>query len=621
MPDDMSQSPLADHEAPVALFHWRACVYGAHMKRMLDRFDAVRTRRRAARRFSRLRRLALFVQPGPVPARFVRFPRPIDVPDLARGQKLREGCYPFAGQDLPIPELDLWAIELPETAAHGPHRFDWLEDLAASGPPGYGLMRRWLGDWIARFGDGKGPGWDPASTGARLAFWLAHAPQFLRGAPEAWEEPFRAAAARHGAFLERGWRLAPPGRDRLDALIGLLFAGIALEDREPWVMEAQAGIAALAPELIAEDGGVADRAPQTLAACFTLLVWAEMALRDHGLEPDPPHRAAIERAGRAVRALRLGDGGLARFHGGHGGRPGRLNQALAEARISVQNQDDAMGFARLHAGRTRLIMDCAPPPTGPGSENAHASTLAFEMSSGLRPLIVGSGAGRLFGARWSQAARESACHSMLVVEERSIAEIEDRPALVRAFGPILRPAFGQTSPPPGIVHRSGGGICARHGGYAARFGLTSERELTLSPDGAKLSGEERLYAADATAHRRYDRAVQELGRPLRFALHFHLHPDVRLRREGTRMLLELPRGEIWGLRAHGGDMQIGDGVYLDLPHLPPRTTKQLVLRGTVAHGVAVVSWALTRMMLPRAASDVPRTDQTPHPNAKEEALP
>ena len=36
---------------------------------------------------------------------------------------------------------------------------------------------------------------------------------------------------------------------------------------------------------------------------------------------------------------------------------------------------------------------------------------------------------------------------------------------------------------------------ASHDGYVRRFGLVHERRLTLSPDGAALSGEDRLYAA------------------------------------------------------------------------------------------------------------------------------
>ena len=43
-----------------------------------------------------------------------------------------------------------------------------------------------------------------------------------------------------------------------------------------------------------------------------------------------PHLQAIVRAVPMLRPLRLGDGGLGRFHGGGAGSAQRIDQALAE---------------------------------------------------------------------------------------------------------------------------------------------------------------------------------------------------------------------------------------------------------------------------------------------------
>jgi len=69
---------------------------------------------------------------------------------------------------------------------------------------------------------------------------------------------------------------------------------------------------------------------------FVLLVWAARVLEEADKKPDPRHLAAMERIAPTLRTLRLGDGSLARFHGGGRGIEGQLDQALAESGIRAQ---------------------------------------------------------------------------------------------------------------------------------------------------------------------------------------------------------------------------------------------------------------------------------------------
>ena len=84
--------------------------------------------------------------------------------------------------------------------------------------------------------------------------------------------------------------------------------------------------------------------------------------------------AAIERIAPTLRTLRHTDGGLARFHGGGRGAEGWLDHALSTSKIKTRQPDGlSMGYARLSAGRTSVIIDASAPPGGPASVNAHAS--------------------------------------------------------------------------------------------------------------------------------------------------------------------------------------------------------------------------------------------------------
>ncbi len=159
---------------------------------------------------------------------------------------------------------------------------------------------------------------------------------------------------------------------------------------------------------------------------FTLLTWVSAALGESGQEPPAEHLAAIERIAPTLRALRHADGGLARFHGGGRGLEGRLDHALATSGVrGMAHPGLSMGFSRLTGGRSTLVMDGAVPPTGRASENAHASTLAFELTSGRRPLIVNCGTGAQFGEEWRKAGRATPSHSTLGLKGISSSRLDD----------------------------------------------------------------------------------------------------------------------------------------------------------------------------------------------------
>ena len=85
-----------------------------------------------------------------------------------------------------------------------------------------------------------------------------------------------------------------------------------------------------------------------------------------------------------------------------------------------------MGFARLSAGGSSVLIDAGALPQGRASINAHASSLAFELTSGCHPVIVNCGSGRRFGEDWRRIGRGTASHSTLVIEDFVSAELGPR---------------------------------------------------------------------------------------------------------------------------------------------------------------------------------------------------
>ena len=535
---------------------------------------------------------ALRAQPA---SGFVSQPEPRTIGLYARGRQLIAGNVLFGGQLVELKGASLWDIAQPDPGqTDDVHGFVWLDDLAAVGD-GQARARAqgWLWDWIERFGKGKGPGWSPDLTGRRLIRWINHALFLLSGRDKAHSDAYFAQITAQTVFLSWRWKQAAPGLPRFEALVGLVIAGLALTGMQRLVAPAVAALAAECGREVDRQGGIPTRNPEELLEVFTLLTWAEKALSEAGQKVPEPLVVAVERMAPTLRSLRHSDGGLARFHSGGRGMEGRLEQALAVAGVkpgAMGGQGLAMGFARLQGGRTSVIIDAAPPPEGRAGGAAHASTLAFELTSGRRPLIVSCGSGAPFGPEWRLAGRATPSHSTLALEGFSSSRFKPGSEILsdRAKVHHLRLGAGEGGP----------FFSASHDGWALTHGLSHLRTLTLSSDGRRLIGQDDLIAVTPAQKARFERLMTE-GRlsGVGFALRFHLHPDAdaTLDLGGSAVSIALKSGEIWVFRhSSAAQLSLEPSVYLQKGRLKPRPARQIVLSGRAMTFETPLGWTLAK---------------------------
>ena len=137
---------------------------------------------------------------------------------------------------------------------------------------------------------------------------------------------------------------------------------------------------------------------------------------------------------------------------------------------------------------------------------AHAATLAFELTSNRRPLIVSCGDGRSFGPEWHRASRATASHSTLALDGYSSSR----------FGTPGGRRLELTDGPRhvGLEFRHtpyARAVALSHDGYGESHGLEHLRYLDLSKDGRVLSGEDMLIATGRAAQKRFDEVRARLG--------------------------------------------------------------------------------------------------------------
>ncbi len=524
---------------------------------------------------------------------FVSQPEPRSLGTYARGKQIMSGNIHLGGTLIEAPGVCLWDIPAPDpdfsADAQG---FAWLEDLAAyDTAEARRQAQAWTAAWISRFGKGRGPGWSPDLTGRRIIRWVHNATFLLAGCSKAETEAFYASLAHQSAFLARRWKAAGPGRPRIEALTGLVYAGLSLVGFQGLIAPSAAALAQACQNEVDDEGGIATRNPQELLEVLTLLNWAASALTDAGMAVPKDLYSAITRIAPGLRTLRHADGGLARFHGGDRGEEGRLDQALAASGVRRGMPPQmAVGLARLAGGRAAVIRDGAAPPGNRAGAEAQASAGAWELTSGRRPLIVSCGAGSGFDQSWRLAARATQSHSVLAMAGQSSSSFGKTGFALNRIASVSE---------ANVIHGTDGtDATVAHDGWLASHGLTTRRILTLSHDGRRLSGVDALTADTPDAQRAFqDLMMATAMEGAAFAVHFHLHPDVdaTLDMAGTAVSLALRSGEIWILR-HSGPLTVAlePSFYLEKSRLNPRPCKQVVLRGHARSFDTRIGWTLAK---------------------------
>lgn len=557
------------------------------------------------------------LRPGRMAPR--RPPDPFPAGDVARAQEMLK--RDAKGGSGGVGEAGFWTVVAPPGAFEAARQgFDWLEDLAALGTPrAREAARARTAHWLATQGGGGGAGWTLPLATLRLGRLMAAADWLAAPGGALGPAPLARAFAIHVRFAQARLSVLAPDAGGLAIAARLVACASGLDGGHELRTRAQRRLELAAERVIAADGSVADRCPETLATLFVDLAWASRALASAGLDPLPGHAAAIVRAAPVLRALRHGDGSLPRFHGGGAGVPARIDAALvASAERPGPAPARPMGYAVLRRGRTSLVADAAPPPGGAAVLTAHASALAIEVQVGRAPVLVNCGAAGRFGPDWHRAVRATASHSTLSLAgpEEAAAAAGLAPARPRGAAALLRdPARDvkadlQADGPDAWLSMA-------HDGFAARFGLIHARRIDLTLDGGQITGEDLLTPVPPAMRSRDRRAVPPTVRQ-RFDLRFHLHPSIAAAKEagGSRIVLRLPGGDRWTFRAGAGvTMRLDPSIYLENTRAEPVQTLQIVLEGLTRQGITTVTWRLARdaespafrRMAPR---DVPEAETT-----------
>ncbi len=522
------------------------------------------------------------------PDRLLIAPQDIRTADPTLAADIYAGYFAFGGKIVNTHGRSPFELEPPSVSwARALAGFSWLRHLRAADTALARANARVLVDDFLALADRprRGPAFEPLVVARRLIAWLSQSPIILDGADHHFYRRFMRGIGRARDALQGAIAGGLDGEPRLVAAIALVELGLCAEGAGNLYLRANRLLAEELERQILPDGGHVCRNPMTSIDLLLDLLPLRQVYAARGFEVPAPLLNAVDRMIPMLRLFRHGDGSLALFNGMGVTPPEQLATVLAYDDLRALPLVNAphSGYQRIEARDTIVLVDAGRPPPRAFSSQAHAGCASFELSVGQQRLVVNCGAPDPNRAGAREAARVTAAHSTLVIDDTSTCRFASRTGFGKWLGDeiVFGPQDVQAERHEGIAATE---IIVAHDGYVATFGLVHERRLVMRKDGLRLDGFDRLVAATGPEGAR---AME----PRPFAVRFHIHPSVRVKRvrDGRAALCVLADGRRWLFETEAGTAEIEESIFFASPD-GPRPCAQIAVHG--ATGVDVeVAWS------------------------------
>jgi uncharacterized heparinase superfamily protein len=528
-------------------------------------------------------------------------PHDLRTADATRAAEIYAGRFVFAGKIVTCHGRSIFDLEPPsedwEVALLG---FGWLRHLrAADTALTRANARALVDDWMSN-PTRKRPLERRADVLARRVIsLLSQAPLVLGDSDGKFYRRYLRGLTREIRYLRYAMIDIGDGVPKLQVLLALSYASLCLANQAKHVRSASRKLSDELQRQILPDGGHISRNPGALVELLSDLLPLRQTFAARNIAPPPALLNAIDRMMPMLRFFRHGDGSFALFNG--------MSSAPNDLVATLLAYDDThgapmanmphTGYQRIDASAMTLIMDTGVPPPPSVSQDAHAGSLSFELSSGPSRIVINCGMPATGRDNWRSFARGTAAHSTLTYHETSSCQFVEFSAMKRLLqgapivsGPSNVESYREAVP-------NGELLTTSHDGYLARFGVIHRRVLMAAADGSRLDGEDTLTPAPGGKIK---------GNEGDFALRFHLHPSVKASRlsDARGVMLVLPNRDVWTFEALDDKVDLEDSVFL-AGNDGPRRTAQIVIRQDSRHASSI-RWSFIRSATSAAQTNARR---------------
>ena len=531
---------------------------------------------------------------------FVKNPKKLSVPikgikdgKPSLGKKLSEGHFIFGGVELDFDKIGPWLIDVPskevEISLHG---FFWLNDLASLGTfKAKKIANEWIDIWDDIYSSGKRLSWDPEITALRTQNLLYNWSFIFKNLDKRIERNL-ISLYRQYLYLRLIVRHVRRGFTKLRILYAIFLLAVAYNESIKYKNKISAKLCKLIFSHCDVSACITSRNPEELSICFFII--NELLEKDKEKviilsNYNKKHLIDLRfKIASVLRGLRLGNGLLTRTHGGDFGSLELIDKYLNLSGVKSKTQTkNLMGFERVVAGRLILIVDCGKPIVSFQNMKYHGSCLAFELSSGQRPIFVNCGPGGRFGKEFKRFCRATQAHNTCTLESYSQLEYKlvsrnNRwPVEITFGGPRTVKIERQKTLDATWLDLS-------HDSFEESHGYIHYRKLFMLNTGKVFKGTDCFEIKNSN---KVDKNSIK-----NFYAFFQLHPDVELwdHPRLQTMVLRLRNGEHWIFEVDLGQVKVEDSIFIDTEKSRPQKASRIVIKSPDLYKKAEIKWSLRR---------------------------
>ncbi len=499
------------------------------------------------------------------------------------GQTLLQNRYMFNGEKVLVSDSNFWSIATTNpTLLARLHSFQWMGDLASVGSvEARSLAHKTIGDWLSRFGNGKGMGWAPEIVGRRLIWLVRNHWLYLTTNDQNFERKILNSIQLQYNYLNFFMNSIQEPILRAEALMGLIHAGYFLKRKRKTIGRHYQRIQNEIAGQIKEDGENLIRNPHDLLIYGIMLCWIiELADEMETALPEEMDKLANS-IGKSLSVICHYNGKLARFHGGRDTPSHLVSQTinfLTRKDNSVSGK--GLGYRKLQQGSTSLIIDVAPPPRKSNSQSAISTQNTFEITSNFSPLCVNVGFEEKMEKTIEYQTQFTNSHSALQIngavslKNSSHVDVSEEEIARRNYSELKREKGFQI-------------LTSQHDAFVTEFGYYHQREIRMDPLGNEIIGIDTLIPNE-----------MGLNNDASYTISFNLHPDVVPEWSEERMSLQfvLPQGEVWDFQYEGrGTMVWNEGIFLDTINSKIIPTNLIQITGSTNGNRSRLRWKLQKV--------------------------
>lgn len=544
--------------------------------------------------------------PTPAPERLILAPHDLRNPDPITARDIYSGRFFFSGQLVELNGQNPFTQENASLAWREKlFTFEWLRHLAVEeNTLAVSNAQTLINDWITTHGKPKNHiSWNLDIASRRIISWIYHSIPIVENSDPAFYRNWMRSIGVHIKFLKYAYNQAPMGLPRLLCRIALAYAAICVSGQSAYLRNASTLLDEELSLQILPDGGHISRNPGVIPDILSYLLPLREAYAKLGKAPSQELVSTIDRLMVALKFYRLGNGDISHFNGS--------STTIVDLVSAILRYDDAKGTAPDNATNSNyqriakegiiLIAETGTSPNGPISKSTHAGTLSFEFSANHTPIIVNCGAPKTENLKLNLAARHTAAHNTLTMNNTSSTLIHDNENS-RIYG---RKIYGPTQVISTRENNVNSTIIQmRHNGYLQNFNTLHHRMLGIDNTGTKIIGEDRL--TDANDKLLEGSSEQE------YAIRFHLNPSLSAGKteDGRSILIMGGNGIAWKFTCIDIIPRLEESMYFAASS-GPRKTKQIVLYGNTKQA-SDVRWIFEKQLQEKSPrKKKPKAQQLP----------